>query len=131
MEEIIDIRLNVILVEEVTMMDKKYVSNIILFAMLISYLILNKLGFTLLSRIISGMLIIVFFIISLPNFKAMNKKLLATIVGINLVPFLVFVYALIFQNDNSYWLWGSTICFLISFPISFIVIYFYKKKHIE
>lgn len=112
-------------------MEKKYISNIILFATLISYLILDKLGFTLLSRIISGMLIIAFFIISLPNFKAMNKKLLATTVGINLVPFLVFVYALIFQNNNSYWLWGSAVCFLLSFPISFIVIYFYRKKHVE
>lgn len=108
-------------------MRRKSTITIILFIALISFITLGKLGFESISRIGMGIFTIVALIVSLPDIKAMNKHLLATVMTITLIPAFVFIYSMFFSTKD-YMIYGSLICFIISFPISIVVIYKSKNK---
>jgi hypothetical protein len=109
-------------------MGKKSTPTIIIFLALILFITLDKLGLTLISQIGMGAVTIVILILNLPNIKAMNKKLLAISLSITIIPGLILVFAMFFVTENNYLLDGSLICFLLSFPISLVVVGIYRKK---
>jgi len=92
---------------------------------------LNALGFELAARIVSSIFSIMIIIVVWPRFKAMDKKLLLTVIIVTLVPAFTVLYAVIFQPGSSYWLYGSAIFFIASIPTSFIIITVHKQKRVE
>lgn len=108
-------------------MKKQHIVTIILFVILGISIILDKIGFTLISRVVGGVFTIVTLILRLDDIKAMNKKLLATALTINLVPGCVLLYT-IFMTTNSKLMYGSMICFFISIPVALVVVEIYRRK---
>ena len=110
-------------------MKKKSTPIIILFVILILSIVLRELGFTLISKIIAGLFTIAALLLSLPNIKAMNKKLLAFSITITGVPGIVSIYAMFFHADSLYWLFGSFVCFILGIIISIVTacVLFYRK----
>jgi len=109
-------------------MGKKSTSVIILFIALVLFIILDKLGFVFVGKIVGGLFTIASLILNISNIKAMNKKLLATVITITTIPVLLVLYAMSFHGDSIYWLFGSLTCFFISFPISLVIVLAYRKK---
>jgi hypothetical protein len=109
-------------------MGKKSTPTIIIFLALILFITLDKLGLTLISQIGMGAVTLAILILNLHNIKAMNKKLLAISMSITIVSGLVLVFAMFFVTENNYLLDGSLICFLLSFPLSLVVVEIYRKK---
>ncbi|MBU3217850.1 hypothetical protein LL033_24925 (plasmid) [Clostridium estertheticum] len=109
-------------------MKKNSISVIIIFILLILSFVLSKLGFTLISQIGNGVVIIALLILCLPNIKTMNKTRFTIAMSITITPCLVLLYALFFMDTNTYLLYGSSICILLSFPIGLTIIHFHKRS---
>lgn len=112
-------------------MNKKSILTILLFSVLILFLVLDKLGLTLVSYIVGGIVTIASFILNLSNIKSMNKKLLTIVMSVIIIPGLIFLYIAFFMSGNDYLLYGSLILFFSSFIVSFIIISIYRKRNIK
>lgn len=111
-------------------MEKKSVLKILLFSVAILCVVLKALGFGLISQIGVGIVAIITLILNKSNLKAIPKKNFSAVMAIMLIPVFIFIYAVFFQTDNVYLLYGSLICFFVSIPISIAIVYVNKKNNI-
>ena len=104
-------------------MKKQTILTIVILVAFILFFVLNKFGFTSISQIGSGAFTIAIFISCLSNIKTINKKRFAISMSILIAPILVLIYAFTFDENNSYLVYGSLICVLLSLPIGRLIVH--------
>lgn len=92
------------------------------------YIILDKLGLSLISQVYKTVVAIGILIVVLKFVSKTGNKILIRVSSVNVILGLITLFILIFMSENEYLLWGSAACFMISFPIGMLVISIYKSR---
>lgn len=91
--------------------------------------ILEFLGFKLASKMFFTLLALLNLIYTLSKSTREVRRYVYLFLSIAFIPFAVLIYAAFYAPGNAYLLFGSEICFFISFPLCFIIIAILKKRH--
>jgi hypothetical protein len=92
------------------------------------YIMLDKLGLSLISQIYKATVAIIILIVMLKVISDAGHKIHIRVVSVNITLALIMMFSLFFVDSNEYLLWGSAVCFLISVPIGILVITFYQSR---
>ena len=111
-------------------MKKKTAVTIISLGAVILFIILGICGAKIISQIGMAFFSVITLLSNLKNAKTMRKKILFIAISNNIVMGCMLFYFVFFYPDNTYLMYGSLICFFISFPVSLAIVSIYKKGDI-
>ncbi|MBU3145663.1 hypothetical protein [Clostridium sp. CF012] len=108
---------------------KNDVINLLIVAIIVAvYITLDKLGLSLISQIYKAAVATIILIVSLKVISDSGNKIHIRVISVNIILGLIMIFVLFFVDSNEYLLWGSAVCFLISFPIGILVITIYQSR---
>lgn len=109
-------------------MKKDVIKLLIVTIILAVYITLDKLGLSLISQIYKTVVSIIILVVALKGLSDTGNKIHIRVVSVNIILGLIMVFIIFFMDGNEYLLWGSAVCFLISFPIGILVITIYQSR---